>query len=331
MPEQAFGHSVEENFPISSLPTGQTPPVTLDNEALAIPSPPATTESVAEGTTPVNQPVVQSFSETEQLPSLPTVLQNLAPTRSLGVSRALAQESDFLKPASTSDSSERIPSNIQKMPEQSSASSALEKFSIASLPTVQAKPVSSDAYGTDADISEAIAIQRAAPDVSQTSTPAAQQNTLVSGGSYSNREIPSSWSSIAELLGETSSAQTNRTVVQPYREDGQFEDAFPPLDLTGSSLGRADSTADGQESSSLGATISRYSTSSNTLSAYGMENPVQGASGQGMEGSKVGEDQIGSVEHPSKEEDAKNFEILAREIYSLVRQRLEIERERRGY
>jgi hypothetical protein len=62
-----------------------------------------------------------------------------------------------------------------------------------------------------------------------------------------------------------------------------------------------------------------------------MENPVQGASGQGMEGSKVGEDQVGSVEHPSKEEDSKNFEILAREIYSLVRQRLEIERERRGY
>jgi hypothetical protein len=217
------------------------------------------------------------------------------------------------------------------MPEQSSASSALEKFSIASLPTVQAKPVSSDAYGTDADISEAIAIQRAAPDVSQTSSPAVQQNNLVSAGSYSNREIPSSWSSIAELLGETSSAQTDRTVVQPYREDGQFEDAFPPLDFTGSSLGRADSTADGQESSSLGATISRYSTSSNTLSAYGMENPVQGASGQGMEGSKVGEDHVGSVEHPSKEEDAKNFEILAREIYSLVRQRLEIERERRGY
>jgi hypothetical protein len=55
------------------------------------------------------------------------------------------------------------------MPEQSSGSSALEKFAIASLPTVQAKPVSSDAYGTDADISEAIAIQRAARDVSQPS------------------------------------------------------------------------------------------------------------------------------------------------------------------
>jgi hypothetical protein len=66
-----------------------------------------------------------------------------------------------------------------------------------------------------------------------------------------------------------------------------------------------------------------------------MENPVQMASPEGMEGSAVGENHFGAVsslvENSSKEEDSKNLELLAREIYSLMRQRLEIERERRGY
>jgi hypothetical protein len=40
---------------------------------------------------------------------------------------------------------------------------------------------------------------------------------------------------------------------------------------------------------------------------------------------------VSSVDNSSKQDDSKNLEILAREIYSLIQQRLAIERERRGF
>ena len=41
-------------------------------------------------------------------------------------------------------------------------------------------------------------------------------------------------------------------------------------------------------------------------------------------------EEISSTNNSSAKEDDRNLEILAREIYSLLRQRLEIDRERRG-
>jgi predicted Mrr-cat superfamily restriction endonuclease len=138
------------------------------------------------------------------------------------------------------------------------------------------------------------------------------------GSSTPTNDIPTSWSSIAELLGEktddSSSTFSSVTSIQRAFDDSREQ---APLDW--------------QESNSWESIIPESSRSSDSSSSFNQETPIQRFTTE----QAPPHEEVSSAEHPSKQEDSKNedsnsLEMLALEIYGLVRQRLEIERERHG-
>jgi epidermal growth factor receptor substrate 15 len=88
---------------------------------------------------------------------------------------------------------------------------------------------------------------------------------------------------------------------------------------------------DWQESNSWERIIPESSHSADSSSTFNQETPIQRFTTE----ETPPHEEVSSTEHPSnhedsKNEDSKNLEMLAWEIYGLVRQRLEIERERHG-
>jgi hypothetical protein len=267
---------------------------------IAAPSEPVPAESVAEGTTSAESTLVQSFSETEALPEVPTVLENLATLKPLGSSRPLAQQSDFLTSAFSSSSSDEQPTNLQRIPEATSGYSSDAGFPMSSLPTGQVTPVTPDR--------EPFTLRRFAPSASGGTTPEPNQLTRPSGSSVRTGGIPSSWSSVAELLSESTSDSTSAFGTEtPIQRASAYPREEDPFDLREPSNGiiQADSSSSAPTSASATSTNAVSETSSS------VDNP--------------------SEKEDSKDENSKNLEILAREIYSFIGQRLEIERERRGY
>ncbi|HAJ59830.1 MAG TPA: hypothetical protein DCP31_11620, partial [Cyanobacteria bacterium UBA8543] len=265
---------------------------------------------------------VQAFSATEALPKLPTVLENLAPLQPLGFSKPLAQQSDFPLGAVGTENSGVQPTTVQRKPEAASAHASQDNFSMSSLPTVQVPPVNLD--------NEPFTLQRFAPDTERGKTPASTQETRPLENSALTRKMPSSWSSIADLLGESNTDSTSawggETPIQK-KSVSSGEENF--LALT--------------QLSSFG-TIQKYSNPADTNSVSSLQNlALNGTSVPSKEQESVSE--VASVDNPSKEQDSKekdsktedlqgensnNLEILAREIYGLIRQRLTIEQERQG-
>jgi hypothetical protein len=266
----------------------------------ATPTPPVPSESVAEATTSTQPTLVQAFSETEALPELPTVLENLAPLQPLGSSRSIAQQSDFPLGASSVEGYGAQPTNLQRKQTEESDYSSQETFPRSSLPTVQVPPVTLD--------NAPFTLQRFAPDAPRGKIPEPNQETRLLKSSVPTGGIPSSWSSIAELLGESSpdytSANGQETLLQRLSSHSNTEDSLT------------------QEEHSLFETTSEYSRASDSIQAFGASTPSRAQ----IPSVEV----VSSVDNSSKQEDSKNLEILAREIYSLIQQRLAIERERRG-
>jgi hypothetical protein len=281
---------------------------------IAAPSETVPVESVAEGTTSAESTLVQAFSETEALPEVPTVLENLATLKPLGSSRPLAQQSDFLASAFSSESSGGQPTNLQRMPQAASGYSSDASFPMSSLPTGQVTPVTPDR--------EPFTLRRFAPDAGGGTTPEANHPTRLSGSSARTGGIPSSWSSVAELLGESPSDSTSAFGMET------------PIQRA-SAYSREEAPFERPEQGNLGTTIQEYSSSSGSISLFSGNPVANSASTPSGEQAPVSEEiSLGdnpSKEKDSKDEDSKNLEILAREIYSFIRQRLEIERERRGY
>jgi hypothetical protein len=131
--------------------------------------------------------------------------------------------------------------------------------------------------------------------------------------SPSSENVPDSWSSIAELIGESTDDFSS-----------VFDSATP--------LQRAfDDSSDWQQPQAWETIIPQQSGYSNLASSFSQQNSIQRFT---TEQTPAQED-ISSTEKPSKQEDSENaesqnLELLAWEIYGLVRQRLEIERERYG-
>jgi hypothetical protein len=230
----------------------------------------------------------------------------------------LNQPSQFLTAASTAESSREQSTVLQAMPEtsrrrvQSAAPLLLseETFSNASEPTVQVPPVSLD--------TQPLTLRRLATDVTRGTTPESNQQTRHLGSSTPTSDIPTSWSSIAELLGDNTddSSSTFGSITSIQRA---FDDSREQVPL------------DWQESNSWESIIPESSRSSDFSSTFNQETPIQRFTTE----EAPPQEEVFSTEHPSKQEDSKNedsnsLEMLALEIYGLVRQRLEIERERHG-
>jgi hypothetical protein len=262
----------------------------------------------------------ESLDQNQEVPQLPTVLENLVGTRhALPLVQPLSQQSQFLSTASTAESSTERSAILQKMPEISPRDTAQnaapltspeETFNKAAKPTVQVPPVSLN--------TEPLVLRRFATDAAPRTAPEPNQQNQLVGSSTSTRDIPNSWSSIADLLSQTttnsSSAFGGETPIQMAFDDSREQAPF-----------------DWQESNSWDRIIPEYSRSADSSSSFSQETPIQRFTTE----ETPPQEEVSSTEHPSKQEDSKNedsknLEMLAWEIYGLVRQRLEIERERHG-
>jgi hypothetical protein len=300
--DPAFLESTSTN---STAVGNDTLPFENDLIDRAIATPPHTTSSpsITENTTSIEPTIVQAVSETATFPELPTVLENLALLQPLSSAKPLAQQSNFPLGTSPNQQSQEQSNHLQQQPTQGSGDAFKEKEN-ASKPTLSIVPVPPITLNHEPFI-----LQRFVPDANQDRTPQPNQEIQPLRHSTPTGNIPNSWSSITELLGEsrTDSISTNSqdTLIQRVNNPSSTLEA---LDLAVNASG----------------TTSQYSSSYDSPLVLGTDT-----SSSVIEQKVVSKD-ISSGENSSQQTDSKNLELLAREIYSLLRQRLEIERERRG-
>jgi hypothetical protein len=276
----------------------------LVDRAIATPPHTASSPSITENTTSIEPTVIQAVSETATFPELPTVLENLAPLQPLGSAKPLAQQSDFpLGTSLTQQAQKQQSTYLQQQPTQGSGDAFKEKEndSKRTPSIVQIPPITLN--------HEPFILQRFVPEANQDRTPQPNQEIQPLRHSTPTGNIPNSWSSLTELLGESSTDSTStnsqETLIQRVNNPSSTLEA---LDLAVNASG----------------TTSQYSSSYDSPLAFGTDT-----SSSAIEPKVVSKD-ISSGENSSQQTDSKNLELLAREIYSLLRQRLEIERERRG-
>ncbi|MFE1745570.1 hypothetical protein [Coleofasciculus sp. H7-2] len=269
----------------------------------------------------VIQPLVETepLEEREELPQLPQVLTNLS------ILSPLAQQSNLLASPFSDTGSKKV--------EASFLAPITSNFSPASEQSIPIQRMPEESWKKN---QEATAFPSSIEQVqAATSSLSSPSETLPSANSSTNtREIPTSWSSIFELLGESTPKASESIVVQPLSEPRTWDAAPKPIvskasDYNSSQSNISQPMINSQQNNSLGNVIQTYSMPSRRTSASGMEALIQL---MGEADSQVGaiDQSLSSVDDSSPEEAADNLEILAREVYSFIRQRLEIERERRG-
>jgi hypothetical protein len=300
--DPAFLESTSTN---STAVGNDTLPFENDLIDRAIATPPHTTSSpsITENTTSIEPTIVQAVSETATFPELPTVLENLALLQPLSSAKPLAQQSNFPLGTSPTQQSQEQSNHLQQQPTQGSGDAFKEKEN-ASKRTLSIVPVPPITLNHKPFI-----LQRFVPDANQDRTAQPNQEIQPLRHSTPTGNIPNSWSSITELLGEsrTDSISTNsqETLIQRVNNPSSTLEA---LDLAVNASG----------------TTSQYSSSYDSPLVLGTDT-----SSSAIEQNVVS-NEVSSGENSSQQTDSKNLELLAREIYSLLRQRLEIERERRG-
>ncbi|MBD1831984.1 hypothetical protein H6F61_04595 [Cyanobacteria bacterium FACHB-472] len=274
-------------------------------------------KQVSESTPNTQANIIQPLRETEprqqieEIPQLPTVLTNLSILSPLTQSNLLVSkfpEQTTLNVEESLLSPSKLPSRIQKMPEEGDKGQGLGDSEVK--PTIQ-RSVSSSFE------EEKLRSQQAGdlPESNQSSIPLAKDSAIA-------KTIPTSWSSIADLIGETTSDSGNSMIVQPLLEERGWQEPI----ISSSDSRNSYSTVDSPHTDRANGVIQAYSNTSGRTSASGMEALRQLMESSG--GSEVEAHQ--SDEDFSEDEGVDNLEILAREIYSFIKQRLEIERERRG-
>lgn len=169
-----------------------------------------------------------------------------------------------------------------------------------SLPTVQTPPITVT--------QEPVILQRFTPEFENLRTPISNLDPQLSSSSMQRDPIPNSWSSINELLNGsqinyTSSQGNESTIIQKLSSSSEPSNFLDFDNLVSQKMPVEDAS------------------SSNLISAFNENNPAQ----------QVAQiEEIPSTNDSSVQENDRDLEVLAREIYTLLRQRLEIDRERRG-
>ena len=267
-------------------------------------------ESISEVTAPANKTVVQLLSENRETHQLPRVLKNLATTTNLGVSQPLVQRSKFLRTTSPIDSNNPTTNREKLLTTNLTKDSDHKSFA----PAITGK-----------ESKQSQVIQRQAE-------------------SQPTAEIPS-WSSIEELLGNHAS-ESEPVVVQAFADRkhsatenqlSQNESNIPTSrilpsairstkNLKNSSFSRQ--SADEQKPMQKSTKVSTKLKEAISIRKKEIEKPIPA---QDIE--PVGEDTSSQVifnqdKNKSEENIPDHLDALAREIYTLVQQRFEIERER---
>jgi|GEM_PF-5038912 len=329
-------------------PQQEAIPQTSSDEAIA-PSPPEI-QAQPSANSPEEPTVAQLLSTAQPIPTLPTVLENLARTAPLGSSNSLlqdsaaessvqrqtankhgsAEESEKLqrRPSSPIEEVSNMGSNLTELIVQSSKSDrGLEPKSTASSLSLNRinptpKTASTDSQTTiqcqpNSNQSEEIIFT---PEGFQTlpssSTPNTIQREEESDGSadLAVREIPTSWSNLAELVGSSSEPEREQTVQrQVTREESNGKSQS------------VDRRSQNPTSQTIQRVMDKVKERASKRNVTPQENLTISRDYEANNSVTL------SASTPAAEnEDLENLDILAREIYNSIRQRLAIEQERRG-
>ena len=264
--------------------------------------------------------VAQLLSESQESPSLPTVLENLVQLSPLGHSSSIAQpavksihHSSLLTNPSAFNLSSKQPNIIQRMPAATANSTVLDDKTTTSLLLSRSSSINvPTSWSNIAELlGESSTAEAEAPDIQRHS--ALSTNT------------PTSWSNLAELLEESTPTEPELPVIQRRLEERKSVNHQPTISQTYPE----------DEAEEIVFTPEGFRTvSSQTTNITNNRDGLIQTQREGIQQQSVSE-VISSVEPTSleedyTEEDTQSLEILAREIYNLIRQRLAIEKERRG-
>ena len=305
---QTFRNSevVEEEIPsvqtfTNSEAVGEIPAVQTftNSEAVEeeIPSVQTSINSVGE------IPAIQSFRNSEvveekAISPLPTTIENLVSTKPLGSSNLLIPEYNLLTSKLSYKPLQNIRTNIQTKREIQPSYSSENNLLI----NAKNNLINSEFIHNNTPFN----IQKKSKNINQQSNEQLQQP-------INTTKIPESWSSLEELVGNNSNqVNTETSNIQMSSLPTQERENLINIDTE---------------------YYNNYYTNSNVSS--GIESLVQMSRTASEEATNTNQTESssntsvkGDSEDNSKDADSKNFEILAREIYAFIRQRLEIERER---
>ncbi len=289
---------------------------TLEEVTLTTTEPSSISESISEVTAPANQTVAQLLSENGETHQLPRVLENLATTKHLGVSQPLVQHSEFLRATAPIESSNNPKTNRETL-----------------LTTNQTRD--SDNKSFAADITGRISKQGQVIQRQIASQPTA--------------EIPESWSSIEELLGENhpSPSESEPVVVQAFAEGrhsatenqqlSQNESNIRTSMLLPSAIREAKNlktsnfsgqSAYGQKPMQKSTQVSTKLKEAISIRKKESDKSIPAQNIEPIEEENLSQESVERDENKYEKNVSDHLDALAREIYTLVRHRLEIERER---
>jgi len=277
-----------------------------------------------------DSPEVIGEPESKQLQALPRVLKNLVQSKPLGQSTSLGQASveakltsSLLTNLSSSSLSGKLPSIIQKMPEEA----------FGSYPEPNLKPPTRSIGVTNNNIQKSqitSLLQSSKTSSSQDST-----NHILS-----SNDIPTSWSSIADLLDENTATDNQHSVVQRKSDKENYADSKltfiqPHKDETSGDLVftpkgffRADVSANNAKPRT---TINNKAKKSVIQTKKSHSTATRDTETTRQRVESIESDAVTiSAKKTQKEVDNNTLEILAQEIYRQVVSRLQVEKERQG-
>ncbi|MEO8890752.1 MAG: hypothetical protein ABI417_04320, partial [Coleofasciculaceae cyanobacterium] len=310
---------------------------TLKDVSPTTTDPSSTSESISEFTTPAFQTVAQLLSENRETPQLPRVLENLATTQPLGGSKPLVQKSEFLKAASPIESSEN-PTTNREAPLTVDLSRNADKRSFAA-PTSgkiprqnqiqrQVKSQPTEEILSWSSIEQLLGQSNASESEPVEEIPI-QDQIQRQEESQPTGEIPESWSSIEQLLGESHASESEPVVVQTFTERRHSAKENHQLSQNQSNVRSSKllpSQTRGSKSPKPMETNTKLKEAISTRKKD--RQPIKAQDLEQLEENTLPKVTVMPEEKKTVENAPDYLDALAREIYGLVRQRLEIERER---
>ncbi|MCB8751163.1 hypothetical protein [Planktothrix agardhii] len=272
---------------------------------------------------PESQTVAQLLRQPGAIPQLPQVLENITHSKPLGISKSLIQPSKLISETSFLQTNPMLSKD-----EHENVLDNLDQF--ASPSTINIEPKSEPNFNNESS-KQGIMIQQQESD-------------------FSTSDVPDSWSSIEELLGESNSTPSKPTVVQAFfkKEGRQAKHRKHPhqtLDFPAGMLlppGISSGVAGihnldlQQQPTSVKVLMektiqTRIQQEQKTASRKAEPVETLTRSNLGLEYHQSSSASVAQKEETKQAETKTDqVEVLAREIYGLVRQRFEIERERQG-
>ena len=308
---QSFRNSevVEEEIPAvqtsinSEVVEEEIPSVQTFTNSEAVGEIPAVQTSINSEVVEEEIPAIQSFRNSEvveekAISPLPTTIENLVSTKPLGSSNLLIPEYNLLTSNLSYKPLQNIRTNIQTKREIQPSYSSENNLLI----NAKNNLINSEFIHNNTPFN----IQKKSKNINQQSNEQLQQP-------INTTKIPESWSSLEELVGNNSNqVNTETSNIQMSSLPTQERENLTNIDTE---------------------YYNNYYTNSNVSS--GIESLVQMSRTASEEATNTNQTESssntsvkGDSQDNSKDADSKNFEILAREIYAFIRQRLEIERER---